>query len=312
LLENGSLFLFLRSHLQELSSSDRTQIALEVAKGIEYIHERSVIHRDLKSLNILLDREKRGRICDFGLVRLKSFAPMTGLIGTPQWMAPEILMSSAFYDSKVDVYSYGIVLWELLTGKVPYEERRLERLGYLVVQEQLRPVIPADTPEDLAALIRSCWAHDPKERPTFSQIITLMNASSYHFPGTDTDELWTTLGGRRHKAASSSDPLKMNSSPLLGHLKVASVLTKLNEAVGNSNNLAIDRLVGDLRSLYKSNILPSAPEEAVQELVNVMRAENGDCVRPVLCAMNDFLANSQFFEEVLQSRRDEACLGVDA
>ena len=208
LLANGSLFKFLQTRPQELTPTDRTVIAVDVARGMNYMHERNMIHRDLKSLNILLDDNKRARICDFGLVRLKSYAPMTGLIGTPQWMAPEILMCSTSYDVKADVYSYGIVLWELLTGEIPYNDVPVEKLPYLVVQEKLRPTIPPDTPPDLANLITACWSTDPKQRPSFINIITLFNESKYHFPGTNSDELWTRVGGRKRRTPSTSDPLK--------------------------------------------------------------------------------------------------------
>jgi serine/threonine protein kinase len=174
-MSNGSLFDVLKSKQGGLTPTDRTVIALDIARGMEYMHERNMIHRDLKSLNILLDDNRRARICDFGLVRLKSLAPLTGLIGTPQWMAPEILMCSTYYDVKVDVFSFGIVLWELLTGEIPYRDIPVEKLGYLVVQEELRPEIPKVTPPSLAHLIDACWSPDPKQRPTFTMIINFFN-----------------------------------------------------------------------------------------------------------------------------------------
>lgn len=214
LLGNGSLYRFLLSKPQELTPTDRMVIAIDVAYGMQYIHERNIIHRDLKSLNILLDDEKRARICDFGLVRLKSYAPMTGLIGTPQWMAPEILMCSTSYNIKVDVYSYGIVLWELLTGKLPYEGISVGKLPFYIVQEKLRPKIPPETPPDLANLITSCWSPDPNERPSFSDILKLFNNKNYHFIGADTNELIDKIRGKKRRTPSTAETLDLmdNSS----------------------------------------------------------------------------------------------------
>jgi serine/threonine protein kinase len=284
-----------------LTPTDRTLIALDVARGMEYMHERAIIHRDLKSLNILLDSERRARICDFGLVRLKSLAPMTGLIGTPQWMAPEILMCSIYYDGKVDVFSYGVVLWELLTNELPYPNVPLEKLGYLVVEQHLRPGIPHETPSDLAALITACWAGSPSDRPTFTQIINLLNSTNYHFPGTIEDELWARAGGRRKKTASFSDPVKAIDSEIVRSSRTTAqvdrVMAALKEAVVNSQPLAIDRSLSDLRSLHKANLLVLAPSSCFEELIAIARDACGEYQELILLTIGDFIAHPQIFEK---------------
>jgi serine/threonine protein kinase len=79
-----------------------------------------MIHKDLKSLIILLDGNLRARLWDFGLVRQKLYAPLSTLIGTPQWMTPKMLMKSPTKNKKADVFSFGIVLLELLISQIPY------------------------------------------------------------------------------------------------------------------------------------------------------------------------------------------------
>ncbi|KAH0791057.1 TKL family protein kinase [Histomonas meleagridis] len=182
---NGSLYNFLKERGEDLTPTDRSLIALDVALGLEYLHSRGIIHRDLKSLNVLLDEKKRAKICDFGLARTKSTVPMTGLVGTTLWMAPEVVLSNPFYDEKVDVYSFGILLWELLTGKRPYEGEDISSISVQVVEDGRRPIIPENTPEPLAKLMRQCWDQDNNKRPSFTKIVQLLQNAEYQFPGID-------------------------------------------------------------------------------------------------------------------------------
>lgn len=207
-MANGSLYDFLEKRPEELTPTDRTLIALDIARGMEFLHGRGIIHRDLKSLNILLDSRKRAKICDFGLIRMKSSAPMTGLVGTSNWMAPEVLQSLPFYDEKVDVYSFGIVLWELLTGKKPYQDPDSEtnplNLIVEITDENLRPVIPETCPPLLRSLIEACWQADPKLRPSFHKIIPLLSDPLFQFPGCELVVLTQETGVNRHAYSLSS------------------------------------------------------------------------------------------------------------
>lgn len=181
---NGSVASFLKERGSELTPTDRTLIALDVARGIEFLHSRGIIHRDLKSLNVLLDENKRAKICDFGLVRMKSNIVMTGLIGTSMWMAPEVLVSSPNYDEKVDVYSFGVLLWELLTGRTPNKDKKVEAV-IDILENQRKLDIPENTPPDLRDLIKSCWQIDPKARPTFHEIIQKLSDPACQMPGSE-------------------------------------------------------------------------------------------------------------------------------
>ena len=118
---NKSLWSVLQNKSVPLSWEDRKRLSLEIARGMNYLHSSStpIIHRDLKSLNILIDESFKAKIGDFGWTRLKGDR-MTKKIGTFQWMAPEVITGDR-YSEKADVFSYGIILWEIASREPPYK-----------------------------------------------------------------------------------------------------------------------------------------------------------------------------------------------
>ena len=100
------------------------KIIKEMASAIQYLHTRKILHCDLKSQNILLSEDWTVKICDFGLARYKEkfIRENHGKVGTPHWMAPEILRGEK-YTEAADVYSFGVILWELITGEIPHKGR---------------------------------------------------------------------------------------------------------------------------------------------------------------------------------------------
>lgn len=118
---NKSLWSVLQNRSIQLGWDDRKRISLEIARGMNYLHSfpTPIIHRDLKSLNILIDDFFKAKIGDFGWTRLKS-EKMTNKIGTFQWMAPEVIEGHR-YSEKADVFSFGIILWEIASREPPYK-----------------------------------------------------------------------------------------------------------------------------------------------------------------------------------------------
>jgi serine/threonine protein kinase len=212
-MENGSLYDYIEKNPTGLSPTWKTVIALDIARGMEYLHSRGIIHRDLKSLNVLLDGRRRGRVCDFGLIRLKSSDPMTGMVGTSNWMAPEVLLSSPFYDEKVDVFSFGVVLWELLTGKHPYSGEEHSQLTLIVevTEHEKRPEIPESCTPGLRRLIERCWQTESARRPSFHEIVTMRCDPAFRFPGCEVDELIQEAGIRGRHSSSASLPARVLS-----------------------------------------------------------------------------------------------------
>ena len=149
------------------------RVACGAARGMAYLHSGKppILHRDLKSANILLDDSYTAKVCDFGLSRLRAQErSMTGNVGTVQWMPPEVLANQS-YNEKADVYSYGIICWELLTRQCPYDKMTPIQCALAVLNRNQRPEIPKWCPPSLQALIRSCIKRDPDERPSFSEIL---------------------------------------------------------------------------------------------------------------------------------------------
>ena len=188
---NKSLFDALRGKpgTPELTPTLKTIIMIGVAHGMMELHRKKVIHRDLKSLNILLDERCFPKVCDFGLSLIDNeVAVKQRDVGTPHWMAPELFETND-YTNKVDVYAYAITMWELLTGSTPYKGKNPEQIQLAVCKNGERPSFPRGAPKDICSFIRSCWNQDPRKRPTFKQIYSLLAKKTLIFPGTDMNEL---------------------------------------------------------------------------------------------------------------------------
>jgi len=154
------------------------RVSCGAARGMAYLHSGKppVLHRDLKSANLLLDESYTTKVCDFGLSRLKAQSrSMTANCGTVQWMAPEVLANRS-YDEKADVFSFGIIVWELLSRECPYDGMTAIQCALAVLNRDKRPEIPKWCPPGLHALIKSCIRKDPSERPTFAEVIISLNA----------------------------------------------------------------------------------------------------------------------------------------
>ncbi|KAG7017188.1 Pentatricopeptide repeat-containing protein [Cucurbita argyrosperma subsp. argyrosperma] len=201
---------------QQLDPRLAINFALDIARAMDCLHANGIIHRDLKPDNLLLTANQRSvKLADFGLAREESVTEMmTAETGTYRWMAPELYSTVTLrqgekkhYNNKVDVYSFGIVLWELLTNRMPFEGMSNLQAAYAAAFKQERPSIPGDIPPDLAFIVQSCWVEDSKMRPSFSQIIRMLNAylftlpppsspSSPSSPKSDTTETPTSSNGR--------------------------------------------------------------------------------------------------------------------
>lgn len=141
-LSGGSLRAFLHKLGHEsLPLQKLISIALEIAQGMEYIHSQGIIHRDLKPENILFDQDFCVKIADFGIACEEACSdPLAEDPGTYRWMAPEMIKHK-HYGRKVDVYSFGLVLCEMFTGRIPYEDMTPVQAAFAVVDKVLFSLI---------------------------------------------------------------------------------------------------------------------------------------------------------------------------
>ncbi|XP_059045611.1 mitogen-activated protein kinase kinase kinase 11-like isoform X2 [Achroia grisella] len=156
--------------------------AIQVAQGMEYLHcgaPMSLIHRDLKSSNVLLSEailpddtleDKTLKITDFGLAREVYKTTRMSAAGTYAWMPPEVIKNSTFSHAS-DVWSYGVLLWELLTGETPYKGIDALAVAYGVAINKLTLPIPSTCPDPWKVLMKACWHSNPRERPQFPEIL---------------------------------------------------------------------------------------------------------------------------------------------
>ncbi|CAN4103616.1 unnamed protein product [Withania somnifera] len=185
---NGSLRNALQKNERNLEKRKRLVIAMDVAFGMEYLHGKNIVHFDLKSDNLLVNlRDPHRPICkvgDLGLSKVKCQTLISGGVrGTLPWMAPELLNgSSSLVSEKVDVFSFGIVLWELLTGEEPYAELHYGAIIGGIVSNTLRPPVPESCDPDWKSLMERCWSAEPSERPNFTEIANKLRVMQSKIP----------------------------------------------------------------------------------------------------------------------------------
>ncbi|XP_070051382.1 serine/threonine-protein kinase STY17 isoform X1 [Nicotiana tabacum] len=173
-MSRGSIYTFLHKQRGAFKLPTLLKVAVDVSKGMSYLHQNNIIHRDLKTANLLMDEHGVVKVGDFGVARVQvQTGVMTAETGTYRWMAPEVIEHKP-YDHKADVFSFGVVLWELLTGEIPYAYLTPLQAAIGVVQQGLRPTIPKDTHPKLAELLEKCWQQDPTQRPDFSEILDIL------------------------------------------------------------------------------------------------------------------------------------------
>jgi serine/threonine protein kinase len=173
-----------------LTGSQLTIIVMGISHAMAHIHSNGIVHRDLKTANILLDKYLFPHIADFGTATFEKSdgAALTAKLGTPNYMAPELIQGQA-YTNKVDVYSFGMILYELVEGLRPFAGLQPDQIFQRVVEEKVRPPFSGGAARQLEKLAQRCWAQEPDKRPTFQEIYAMFKTGQVAFPDAKTKEI---------------------------------------------------------------------------------------------------------------------------
>eukprot|EP00271_Cylindrocystis_brebissonii_P001072 TRINITY_DN11321_c0_g1_i2.p1 TRINITY_DN11321_c0_g1~~TRINITY_DN11321_c0_g1_i2.p1 ORF type:complete len:960 (-),score=191.25 TRINITY_DN11321_c0_g1_i2:934-3813(-) len=208
-LPRGSLFKQLHRSKTSIPWPRRLRMALDVAQGMNYLHNAKppIVHRDLKSPNLLVDYNWTVKVGDFGLSKTKHATFLTAKSGkgTPQWMAPEVLRNE-YSNEKADVYSFAIILWELAMEEPPWNGLNPMQVVGAVGYMEKRPPLSDKLDPQLAQLITDCWKTDPRERPPFEVIVRYLKVMQKPLTSSA-----TPTGGDSPKDSNQESPRRATS-----------------------------------------------------------------------------------------------------
>jgi serine/threonine protein kinase len=152
-----------------------SRLSLEVAQGVAYLHQSQVIHRDIKSANVLLDAHQHAKVTDFG-ISTRFALDHTAETGTYRYMAPEVIAHQQ-YDYRCDVYSYGMLLWEIAHQQVPFRSQNALQAAFAVAMEQKRPPLGLSVAlAGFGPVITACWQSSAEQRPDMDRVVQQLQA----------------------------------------------------------------------------------------------------------------------------------------
>jgi serine/threonine protein kinase len=185
-MDGGDVRTLLENRKIDLSwQREKISMAIDIAEALAYMHSLNpkIIHRDLKSRNVLLNSAMVAKLSDFGLSRNRTYEEtLTAGVGTVRWTAPEVMLGEN-YSEQADVYSFGVVLSELDTREIPFEEKSSSRAGggqpdmaivIKVAKGELRPSFAPDCPDVINKIAKACLQFDPALRPSSASVAHML------------------------------------------------------------------------------------------------------------------------------------------
>ncbi|KAF9971680.1 hypothetical protein BGZ73_005275 [Actinomortierella ambigua] len=160
-------------------------IAADIARGLLFLHEVGIIHKNLRAKNVVLTRFNQAKISNFRQSRLENAAtrPMSDPFSFVRWLAPEKMMpKETRYGPECDIYSFGMLLFEIASNHIPFMKYRDRELPELIVLQDMYETVPEGTPTEYANIMTACWSHDGKLRPTVSQVLLILRDACHRIP----------------------------------------------------------------------------------------------------------------------------------
>ncbi len=294
--KHGSLYSMLQKN-ENLTWSSRKQLAIDIISALHYLHKKNILHRDLKSLNVLVSKEDnkfRAQLTDFGLSVVKqettssSKANNQHAAGTLLWMAPELLQGKSC-SKTTDIWAYGMILLELATQKLPYHSSHPSVISSLI-EKGRTPTIPTNTPSYFADLIRKCW-QDPAKRPSAAQVLAYFDISApikdpncdnssinstvinskildTGIPTLSSSVLTTSTGSRRSRRKPPKRSMMIKQNPLISQVQQLLDKAYPNDLAANSED-TLQYRNEILQTLSECKTLSNLPERLITELEEI-------------------------------------------
>ncbi|KAG0239181.1 hypothetical protein BGW41_007872 [Actinomortierella wolfii] len=233
LAEGGSLSLAIQKGIKDWSTKER--FAREMMLGLAFIHSKGVLHLDLKSENVLLSSSMEVKLCDFGCATIKTASATRSTDrarGTIRWTAPEIFVRNPKYSTKSDMYSLGMVMWEMAADCTrPFKDQKEEVVVIALVKDGEREELPEETPIKYRAWVERCWHRDPSKRPEANEYFQEAEGAGEDEKRGDEDNLDTN---NNNNTTESQD------------LKLSSVLALMDYVQDIGSGISSDRLMGTI------------------------------------------------------------------
>ncbi|XP_062836759.1 mitogen-activated protein kinase kinase kinase 7 isoform X1 [Anolis carolinensis] len=256
--EGGSLYNVLHGAepLPYYTAAHAMSWCLQCSQGVAYLHSmkpKALIHRDLKPPNLLLVAGGTVlKICDFGTA-CDIQTHMTNNKGSAAWMAPEVFEGSN-YSEKCDVFSWGIILWEVITRRKPFDEIGGPAFRIMwAVHNGTRPPLIKNLPKPIESLMTRCWSKDPSQRPSMEEIVKIMTHLMQYFPGADEPLQYPCQysdEGQSNSATSTGSFMDMTSTNTSNK---SDANMELNDFQGTATNDTIKRLESKLAQQMKNS-----------------------------------------------------------
>lgn len=209
----GQLYDLLKNGRQ-IAPNTAISWSKQIASGMMYLHSHKIIHRDLKSPNVLLTYNDTLKISDFGTSRQwTDRSTKMSFAGTVAWMAPEVIRNEPCSE-KVDVWSFGVVLWELLTCEIPYRDVESSALIWGVGNNSLQLPIPSSCPDGFKLLLQQCWSAKPRNRPSFRQILMHLDIAASELLEISNDIYFMIQQSWKEEISSCLSRMRKGSMPM--------------------------------------------------------------------------------------------------